>query len=93
MALAVWIIPILPRCEGLNMIIMHLWVSRQMKRILNGLARRRRITRAETIRRAVLLMKYLSDRQAAGDVIMVRDLNTGESIQLLMETAGQPRAI
>lgn len=67
---------------------MHLSMSGEAKRVIDQLTRRRfghaRGYRAQTIRNAVLLLKYLSDRQAAGDEISVRDRRTGESERLIM---------
>lgn len=55
-----------------------------MARIIKRLARKHRVPHGEVVRRSVLLMKYLSDRSAVGDTIIVRDLKTGESVELKM---------
>lgn len=58
----------------------------RMTRIIKEIASRQGVTEAEAVRRAILFMQYLSKRAAAGDTITVRDLNTGESIELNLST-------
>jgi hypothetical protein len=68
---------------------MAISVSRKMERILNGMARRRRVSRGEVLRRAVLLMKFLSDwDRDPNHEIIIRDPKTGRERRLVMVNRG-----
>lgn len=59
-------------------------VNRTARRLLDDLARPRGLTRAQVIRRAVLLLKYLDDATAQGREVLIRDPATERTERLLI---------
>jgi predicted transcriptional regulator len=59
----------------------------KMDEVLEELARARDVPKAQVLRRAVLLMRYLDEAAAAGTDLVLRDRATGQERQLVLESS------
>jgi predicted transcriptional regulator len=59
----------------------------EMDEVLEELARARDVPKAQVLRRAVLLMRYLDEAAAAGTDLVLRDRATGQERQLVLESS------
>ena len=59
--------------------------SDEMDEVLTELAESRGLAKAQVMRRAVLLMRYLDEASAAGADLVLRDRATGQERQLVLE--------
>jgi hypothetical protein len=53
--------------------------------MIDGIAKKRAVSRAEALRRSILLLAYLSKKQADGAEITIKDTKTGKTYHLIME--------
>lgn len=63
-----------------------LQLSPEMDAVLDELAASRDLPKAQVLRRAVLLMKYLDDQTAGDKDILLRDNSTGDANRLILES-------
>jgi predicted transcriptional regulator len=59
----------------------------EMDQVLEELARARDVPKAQVLRRAVLLMRYLDEASAAGKDLVLIDRVTGQERQLVLESS------
>lgn len=61
-------------------------LSPEMERVLDQLAESRQVPKAQVLRRAMLLMKFLDDQVAEDHDIVLKDRKTGDTSRLVFES-------
>lgn len=59
----------------------------EMDEVIDELAEVRSLPKTQVMRRAVLLMKYLDDAAKSGQDIVLRDRQSGQERQLVLESS------